>query len=174
MIILLASLVFAGLARVSSGTQVWYNANGQIDNVWSCGDQWTAQGVDGPKTIPTSTILAKDCESLLKNLNGTSGFWNLDHWTSGNSQYWLPLKGVETCHFAVRYNGTQVDNEEDTVYLVYSDAYSVLVALMPSRVYGADNMYFNQTSGTWSGCQPNNKSVQWTFYNPFESVDPIP
>lgn len=55
----------------------------------------------------------------------------------------------------------------DTDSLSYEDASSVLHALLGYRVYGAGDVYFNQSFGSWSSCQPNNLSVEWAFYNPF-------
>lgn len=92
--LILASAVFAGLARPSSGVHVWYNAKGQFDGLYSCSDTWTDGGFDGPKIAPTSKILRKDCESLAESLSNASGFWNLDHWSSDDSQCWLPLKVI--------------------------------------------------------------------------------
>jgi hypothetical protein len=90
--LMLASAILAGMARLSSGVHVWYNAKGHFDGQYSCGDRWTDEGSDGPKIPSTSTILREDCESLAGSLSKGSGFWNFDHWSIDDSKDWLLLK----------------------------------------------------------------------------------
>lgn len=172
--LMLASAILAGLARLSSGIHVWYNAKGHVDNQYSCGDRWTDEGSDGPKTPSTSPILREDCESLAGSLSTGSGFWNIDHWSIDDSRDWLLLKGNGTCHFAVNLNESQLVMGDDTVYIAYQDISSVLIALMTTKSFGADSSYFSQISGSWASCQPNNIAMQWALYNPFISNDPLP
>ncbi|ROV89654.1 hypothetical protein VSDG_08061 [Cytospora chrysosperma] len=58
--LMLASAILAGLARLSSGVHVWYNAKGHVDNQYSCGDRWTDKESEGPKIPSTSPIFRED------------------------------------------------------------------------------------------------------------------